>query len=132
MFFSVYLNLHLEMNLKVGQQGQEDGQRELKNLRHRGNAIFGQRHAEILLDGVGKHIMSTEHWAGTLQQRKQQLKGNNLRPQLMGPEMEKKSVSISNTYTHTQTDTHPYIHTVTIHILPHLIKVSIDYRDYFV
>lgn len=69
----------------MGQQGEEDRQRQLEDLRHRGNTVFGQRHAQVLLDGIGKHFVSAEDWAGTLQQGKQQLQGDNLGAQLMGP-----------------------------------------------
>lgn len=30
----LYLNLHLQVDLEVREQGEEDGQRELKHLRH--------------------------------------------------------------------------------------------------
>lgn len=67
----------------MGQQGEEDGQRELKDLRHGGDAIFGQRHAQILFDGVDKHLMGAKHRPGALQHGEQQLQGDDLGPQLV-------------------------------------------------
>lgn len=88
-----HLNLHLEVNLEVGEQSEEDGERELKDLRHRGDAVFRQRHAQILFDGIDKHLMGAKHGSGALQHREQQLKRDNLGPQLMGPEEERHCVS---------------------------------------
>lgn len=83
------------MDLEVGQQGEKDGQRELKDLRHGGDAVFGQRHAQILFDGVDKHLMGAKHWPGALQHRQQQLQGDNLGPQLMRPAKRRKRGSVS-------------------------------------
>lgn len=85
------------MDLEVGEQGEEDSQRELKDLRHRGDAIFGQRHAQILFDGVDKHLVCAEHRPGALQHRQQQLQGDNLGPQLMGPAEERDCMGIRYT-----------------------------------
>lgn len=75
---TLYLNLHLEVDLKVGQQGEEDGQRELKDLRHRGDTIFGQCHTQILFDGIDEHLVSAKHRPGALQYREQQLQRDDL------------------------------------------------------
>lgn len=93
---TLYLNLHLQVDLEVGQQGEEDGQWELKDLRHRGDAVFGQRHAQILFDGVDEHLMGAKHWPGALQHREQQLQGDNLGPQLMGSAQERNRIIISD------------------------------------
>lgn len=83
------------MDLEVGQQGEEDGQRELEDLRYGGDAIFGQRHAEILFDGVDKHLMGAKHWPGALQHREQQLQGDNLGPQLVRSAKRRNCGSVS-------------------------------------
>lgn len=36
----LYLNLHLEVGLEVGQESEEYGERKLKDLRHRGDSVF--------------------------------------------------------------------------------------------
>lgn len=80
----LYLDLHLQVNLEVGQQGEKDGQRELKHLGHGGDAVFGQSHAQVLLDGVDEHLVGAEHGPGALQHREQQLQGDDLGAQLVG------------------------------------------------
>lgn len=80
-----YLNLHLQVDFEVGKQGEEDGQWEFEDLRYRGDAIFGQCHTQILLDGIHKHLVGAKHWPGALQHGEQQLQGDNLGPQLMRP-----------------------------------------------
>lgn len=79
----------------MGKQGEEDGEREFKDLRHGGDAVFRQRHAEVLFDGVDEHLVSAEHGSGSLQHRQQQLEGDYLGPQLVGPEEEKNSTGIN-------------------------------------
>lgn len=37
---AVYLNLHLQVDFEVGEEGEEDGERELEDLWHRGDTIF--------------------------------------------------------------------------------------------
>lgn len=83
-----YLDLHLEVRLEVGEQSEENGERELKDLGHGGDAILGQGHAQVLLDGVDEHLVSLEDGPGVLQDGQQQLEGQDLRSQLMGPEVE--------------------------------------------
>lgn len=39
-----YLNLHLQVDLEVREQGEEDGQGQLKHLRYRRNTILGKRY----------------------------------------------------------------------------------------
>lgn len=90
----LYLNLHLQVNLEVGQQGEEDGQRELKHLGHGGDAVFGQCHAQVLLDGVDEHLVGAEHGPGALQHREQQLQRDDLGAQLVGSAGEKSGGSI--------------------------------------
>lgn len=85
-----YLDLHLQVDLEVGEQREEDGQRELEDLRHGGDSVLGQRHAQVLLDGVHEHLVSPEHRAGALKHGEQQLQGHDLGPQLMGPEEEEE------------------------------------------
>lgn len=92
----LYLNLHLQVDLEVGEQGEEDSQWELKDLGHRGDAILGQSHAQILFDGVDEHLVSAKHRPGALQHRQQQLQGDNLGPQLVGPAEERKCMGISD------------------------------------
>lgn len=79
----------------MGEQGEEDSQRELKHLRNRGDAIFRECHAQILFDGVDEHLMGAKHWPSTLQHRQQQLQGDNLGPQLMGPAEERNCLGVS-------------------------------------
>lgn len=90
-----YLDLHLQVNLEVGQQGEEDGERQLKDFWHRRDAVFGQRHAQILLDGVDEHLMGPKHGAGALQHGQQQLQGHDLRAQLVGPETHRAAGDVS-------------------------------------
>ena len=85
MFEGTHLDLHLEVGLEVGQQREEDGQRQLEDLGHRGDAVLGQRHAQVLLDGVDEHLVGLEDGAGVLQDGQQQLQGQHLGAQLVGP-----------------------------------------------
>lgn len=64
---SGYLDLHLEVGFEVGQECEEDGQREFEDLGDGGDAVFGQRHAKVLLDGVDEHLVGLEDGAGVLQ-----------------------------------------------------------------
>lgn len=73
-----YLDLHLEVGLKMGEQGKEDGERELKDFRHRGDTVLGQRHAQILLDGVYEHLVGLEDGPGILQDGQQKLQRQHL------------------------------------------------------
>lgn len=84
----LYLNLHLEVGLEVGKEREEDGERELKDLRHRGDSVLGQGHTQVLLDGVNEHFIGLENGPGILQDGQQQLEGQDLRSQLVGPEAE--------------------------------------------
>ena len=68
-----YLNLHFEMLFEVGQECEEDGEGEFKHLRHRTDPVLGQRHTQVLFDGVNKHLVRLEDGAGILQDRQQQL-----------------------------------------------------------
>lgn len=81
-----YLNLHLEVRLEVGEQGEEDGEGEFEDLRHGGDSILGQGHAQVLLNGVDEHLIGLEDGPGVLQDGQEQLEGQDLRPQLVGPE----------------------------------------------
>ncbi len=85
-----YLDLHLEVRLEVGEQSEENGEWELEDLRHRRDAVLGQRHAQILLDSVDEHLVSLEDGPGVLQDGQEQLQGQDLRSQLMGPEAEEQ------------------------------------------
>lgn len=66
------------MDLEVGEQCEEDGQRQLEHLGHRRHAVFGQSHAQVLLDGVHKHLVGAKDGTGPLQHGEQQLEGNDL------------------------------------------------------
>lgn len=66
------------MCLEVGEQSEENGQRKLKDLRHRGDAVFGQGHTQVLLDGIDKHLICLEDGPGVLQDGQQQLEGQDL------------------------------------------------------
>lgn len=85
---TLYLNLHLEVGLEVGQEGEEYGERELKDLRHRGDAVFGQGHAQVLFDGVDEHFIGFENGPGVLQDGQEQLERQHLGSQLVGPKAE--------------------------------------------
>lgn len=89
-----YLDLHLEVGLEVGQESEEDGERELKDLRHRGDSVFGQGHTQVLFDGVDEHFIRFENGPGVLQDGKQQLEGQDLWSQLMGPEAEGEAAEL--------------------------------------
>lgn len=82
----IYLNLHLEVRLKVGEQSEENGEWEFEDLRHRGHSIFGQGHTQVLFDGIDEHLISLEDGPGVLQDGQEQLEGQDLRSQLMRPE----------------------------------------------
>lgn len=73
-----YLDLHLEVRLEVGQQSEENGKREFEDLRHGGDAVLGQGHAQVLLDGVDEHLISLEDGPGVLQNGEEQLEGQDL------------------------------------------------------
>lgn len=77
-FFFFYLNLHLEVGLEVGQKCEENGQGEFEDLRHRRDAVFGQRNAQVLLDGVDEHLVGLEDGPSVLQDGQQQLQGQDL------------------------------------------------------
>lgn len=68
------------MDFEVGEQGEEDGERQFEDLGHRGDAVFRQRHAQVLFDSVDEHLVGAEHRPGALQHGEQQLQGNYLRP----------------------------------------------------
>lgn len=80
-----HLDLHLQVDFEVRQQREEDGQRQLKNLGHRRDAVLGERHAQVLLDGVNEHLVRAEDGPGALQHRQQQLQRHNLGAQLVRP-----------------------------------------------
>lgn len=81
-----YLNLHLEVGLEVGEEGEEDGEREREDLGDRGDAVLGQRHTQVLLDGVDKHLVGAEDRPCPLEHRQQQLQRHHFGAQLMRPE----------------------------------------------
>lgn len=81
----LYLDLHLEVRLEVGEQSEENGERQFEDLRHRGDSVLGQGHTQVLLDGVDEHLISLENGPGVLQDGQEQLEGQDLRSQLMGP-----------------------------------------------
>lgn len=74
------------MRLEVGEQSEENGERKFEDLRHGGDTVLGQGHAQVLLDGVDEHLISLEDGPGVLQDGQEQLQGQDLRSQLMGPE----------------------------------------------
>lgn len=76
--------MHLEMCLEVGQEGEEDGQRQLEHLRDGGDAVFRQRYAQVLLDGVDEHLVGFEDGPSVLQDGQEKLQREDLGPQLMG------------------------------------------------
>lgn len=73
------------MGLEVGQQRKEDGERELKDFRDGRDAVLGQRHTQVLLDGVNEHLIGLEDGACILQDGQEQLKGQDLRAELVRP-----------------------------------------------
>lgn len=62
-----YLDLHLKVHFEVGEQGKEDGKRQFKYFRHRGDPVFRERHTQVLFYGVHKHLMGSKHRSSTLQ-----------------------------------------------------------------
>lgn len=82
----LYLDLHLEVCLEVRKESEENGKRQFEDLRHRGDPILGQSHTQVLLDGVYEHLVGLKDGPGVLQDGQQQLEGQDLRPQLVGPE----------------------------------------------
>lgn len=85
-----YLNLHLEVCLEVGKQSEEDGEGELEDFGHRGHPVLGQSHTQVLLDGVDEHLVCLENWTSILQDGEEQLEGQDLRPQLVGPDARRR------------------------------------------
>lgn len=61
------------MGFEVGQECEEDGQGELEDLGDGGDAVFGQRHTQVLLDGVDEHLVGLEDGPCILQDGEQQL-----------------------------------------------------------
>lgn len=71
------------MSLEVGEEGEEDGEREREDLGDRGDAVLGQRHTQVLLDGVDEHLVGLEDGPRVLQDGQQQLEGQHLGAQLV-------------------------------------------------
>ena len=61
-----YLNLHLEMLFEVGEEREEDCERQLEDIGDGGDAVLGERHAQVLLDGVDEHLIGAEDGARVL------------------------------------------------------------------
>lgn len=78
------------MCLEVGEQSEENGEWEFEDLRHRGDSIFGQGHTQVLLDGIDEHLIGLEDGPGILQDGQEQLEGQDLGSQLVGPERNDK------------------------------------------
>ena len=55
------------MLFEVGEQGEEDGQRQFEDLRHGGHAILGERDTQVLFDGVYEHLVRAENGTRVLQ-----------------------------------------------------------------
>lgn len=72
----------------MGEQSEENGQGEFEDLRHGGDPVFGQGHTQVLFDGVDEHLVSLENGSGILQDGQEQLEGQDLRTQFVGPEAE--------------------------------------------
>lgn len=85
------------MRLEVGQQGEENGEGEFKDLRHGGHSILGQGHAQVLLDGVYEHLVGLENGPGVLQDGQQQLEGQDLGSQLVGSEAGRERKEVQGT-----------------------------------
>ena len=83
--WSPYLYLHLQVHFKVWKKSKKNSERELKDIRHWRDAVLGQRHTEVLLDCVDEHLVSPEDWAGVLQHGQEELQGDHLGAQLVGP-----------------------------------------------
>ena len=73
------------MLLEVGQESEEDGQRQLKDLWHRADPILGQGYTQVLFDGIDEHVVGAEHWPCILQDWEQQLQRQDLGTQLVWP-----------------------------------------------
>lgn len=54
------------MKFEPREQSQEDGERELEDLRHGGDAVLAESHAQVLLDGGDEHDIAAEHGASWL------------------------------------------------------------------
>lgn len=74
------------MVLEAVEEGEEDGQRQLKDLRHRTDPVLGQGHAEVLLDGVDEHVVGAKDWARVLQDGEKQLQGQDFAAEFVRPE----------------------------------------------
>lgn len=70
----------------MGEQGEEDGEGELKHLGHRGHPVLGEGHTQVLLDGIDKHLVGAEDRPCPLEHRQQQLQRHHFGAQLMRPE----------------------------------------------
>lgn len=55
------------------QEGKENGQREFKHLWYSTNAILGEGHAQVLLDGIDEHLISSEDWPSVLEDGEEKL-----------------------------------------------------------
>lgn len=66
------------MGFEVGQQREEDGERQLEDLGDGRDAVLGERHAQILLDGVDEHLVGLENGPRILQDGQQQLQRQDL------------------------------------------------------
>lgn len=74
------LNLHFQVKFEPREESQEDGERELKDLRHGGDTVLAESHAQVLLDGGDEHDVTTEHGACWLQDGQEQVQRENLWP----------------------------------------------------
>lgn len=79
------------MKFEPREQSQEDGERELEDLRHGGDAVLAESHAQVLLDGGDEHDVTAEHGASRLQDGQEQVQRENLWPQLMWPVQDNKT-----------------------------------------
>lgn len=94
----LHLDLHLEVRLEVGQQREKDGKGELEDLRHGRDPVLGQGHAKVLLDGVDEHLVGLEDGPGVLKDGQEQLEGQDLGAQLVGPEEGTDKVLVESFY----------------------------------
>ena len=78
------------MLLEVREESEEYCEGEFEDLRYGGDAVLGQRHAQILLDGIDEHLVGFEDRSGILQDREQQLQRQDLGSQLMGSRKKQK------------------------------------------
>ena len=73
------------MGLEEAEQRKEDCEGALEDLWHGRDAVLGEGDAQVLLDGGDEHLVGPENSAGVLEHREEELEGEDLGSELVGP-----------------------------------------------